>query len=201
MPLNLDEILQCEERLQAEIAERECLLAAVTVLRGYAEKGRSLVGVELGAFSKALLSTDKAKTLLLDDAAAEKPAEAAPPPPPGLPRPKPYVNPELAQLVGQNGRRHGSDTVVVRWAIERMTEDFTLNDIARLLKREGSPMQNAQISVVLTRLKRRGEIHEIRRGGGRTGALFAKPVVAGTDPNKSGGQTSGIEIAPEPVAA
>ena len=54
-------------------------------------------------------------------------------------------------------------------------EDYTLTDIAALLRREGYPMGSAEISVVLTRLKGRGEIEEIRRGGGRTPAVFRKP--------------------------
>jgi hypothetical protein len=48
-----------------------------------------------------------------------------------------------------------------------MTDDYTVGDIAALLKREGYRMPSAHVSVVLTRLKRRGEIEEISAGRGR----------------------------------
>ncbi|MDQ6624930.1 MAG: hypothetical protein M3Y69_02135 [Verrucomicrobiota bacterium] len=178
MTTTLDEILQCEDRLHAEIAERECLLAAVNVLKGYAEKGRSLRGLELGALGKALLTTDGTKTLLLA-APAEKPADVAPPPP-ALPRPKPYRHPELEKLCPPN--LHGRDTMAVRWAIERMTGDFTLIDIAKLLKTEGQPMGNPKISVVLTRMQRHGHIQVIEYGRGPVPTVFRNPNVTDETP-------------------
>jgi hypothetical protein len=200
MSITLDQLLQCEDRLHAEIAQRECLLAAVDVLKGYAEKGNTLRAVELGALGKALLGEAMPGTLLLEET-AEKPIEPAPAPvAPALPRPKPYMHPELEALYHGSGL-HGRDTLKVSWAVRRMTEDFTLNDIATLLKREGAPMYNAKISVVLTRLKTRGEIQEIRRGGGRTAALFAKPAVPVAPADGAAAETSSTEPPPEANAA
>src|SRR5665213_1730518 len=200
MSLTLDQLLRCEDRLNAGIAERECLLAAVNVLKGYAEEGNTLRAIELGALGKALLGEDTPGTLLLEGT-AEKATEPAPAPvAPALPRPKPYMHPEIEALYHGRGL-HGRDTLTVSWAIRRMTEDFTLNDIATLLKREGAPMRNAKISVVLTRLKKRGEIQEIRRGGGRTAALFAGPVVPIAPADGAAAETSSIGTPPEATAA
>ena len=63
----------------------------------------------------------------------------------------------------------------VKWAIQRMTDDYSLRDIAALLEREGRPMGGSEISVVLTRMKCRGEIQEITRGHGPIPAVFRKP--------------------------
>jgi hypothetical protein len=167
MQLTLHEILECEQRLQAEIAEREYLLAAVKVLKGYAEKGKSLHGVELGAFGKALLTNHRDALLL--DVAPQPAAEAlAQPAAPELPPPKPYVHPELENV----GHHHGRDTAVVQWAINRMTSDFTLHDVAKLLKQEGAPLKNAQISVVLTRFHSQGRIQVIKLGRGPVPSVF-----------------------------
>ncbi len=56
-----------------------------------------------------------------------------------------------------------------------MTDDYSLRDIAALLEREGAPIDSPEISVVLTRLKARGEIEEIRPSAGPHPALFRKP--------------------------
>jgi hypothetical protein len=166
MPLTLDKILQCEERLQAEIAERECLLAAVKVMRSYAEKGKSLKALEVGALGQALLAPAAANTLTVVSVAQE-PAKPAP----ALPQPKRYIHPDLEKLrLG-----HGGDTAVVNWAIGGMTADFTLHDVSKLLKREGCPMRNPRISVVLTRFQRHGRIHVIERGRGPIPQRFRQP--------------------------
>jgi hypothetical protein len=173
MTITFDELTQCEERLQAEIAERECLLAAVKVLRGYAEKGKSLKGLALGAVGEALLAPRTPKTLTLEAPEENPPQVAAPAPVPTLPPPKPYRHPELEKLCA--GPRHGMGTAIVRWAIDRMTTDFTLHDIGRLLEREGRRMGNAEISVVLTRLQRLQGLEVIRYGRGPNPTLFRTP--------------------------
>lgn len=66
----------------------------------------------------------------------------------------------------------------MRWATRRMTADYTLRDLGTLLRQEGYFLTSAEISVVLTRLKGRGEIEEIKPGQGRTPAVFRKPTVA-----------------------
>ncbi len=130
--------------------------------------------IELGLFGKALLNGDTTKTLLLESAVAEKAVVTAPRPP-ALPPPERYIHPELKQRCGGSRTRHGTDTTVVGWAIERMTGDFTLNDIAKLLKQEGWPLFNAKISVVLTRLQRQGRIQVIQNGRGPVPSVFRNP--------------------------
>lgn len=168
MTLTIDEVLRCEERLQTEIVERECVLAAIKVLKEHAHKGRCLTGLDSGVLGLILQGSPTTKTLLLE----AKTDSAVPEPAPALPRPKPNIHPELEPF---SHGRYGTDTKVVSWAIGRMTEDFTLKDISKLLKREGSPMHNAAISVVLTRLKRNGRIHEIKCGKGPVPSVFRTP--------------------------
>jgi hypothetical protein len=55
-----------------------------------------------------------------------------------------------------------------------------LRDIAALLEREGSEIKSSEISVVLTRMKRRGKIKEIKSGHGPIPAVYLKPE--GTTP-------------------
>lgn len=159
--------MEYEETLQAEIVERECILAAVKVLRGHAENGRTLKTLDFGVLGSAL-RLGPAKTLLLESPAAE--AASAPP---KLPPVKPYMHPDLAPLWG----RHGGNTAIVRWAIQRMTADYSLTNIQRLLKSQGAPLRNAEISVVLTRLKSTQQIEEIAFGRGPKGSVFRKPDV------------------------
>ena len=83
-----------------------------------------------------------------------------------------YVHPELVAF--QSGC-HGQDTELVRWAIRHITDDYSLHDISALLKQEGSPLASPKISVVLTRLRSRGEIEEIKRSAGPKPAIFRKP--------------------------
>ena len=64
--------------------------------------------------------------------------------------------------------------MAIRWAIEQLTGDYTLQDIQALLTREGRRVKSAEISVVLSRLKSRGKITEIRCGIGRKPSIFRK---------------------------
>ena len=83
-----------------------------------------------------------------------------------------FVHPELN---GGQFSGHGSTAGLVRWAVERMTSDFSLNDVDATLKREGAPRSRPEISVVLTRLKRRGEIEEIQPAAGPYPAVYRNP--------------------------
>jgi hypothetical protein len=196
MPLTLDEIVEHEERLRLEIVERECLLAAFKVLHGYAANGQSPKSMELSSLASALVSPSAPPAPLTEVTAEPVPAAA----PATLPAPapyKPYVNPELIAL----GAQRRSDGLMVKWAIQRMTDDYTLRDIVALLEREGLNMPAAQISVVLTRLKSRGEIEEIKRGGGRRPAVFRKPESAPPPETNSTEQTGSAEPTTELVSA
>jgi hypothetical protein len=75
--------------------------------------------------------------------------------------------------------------MAVQWAIDRLTGDYTLKDIYALLTREGYHIRSAEISVILSRLKTRGKIAEIRCGNGRTPSIFRKPQLA-TDEQTEG---------------
>ncbi|MGI9086532.1 MAG: hypothetical protein ACR2HH_02135 [Chthoniobacterales bacterium] len=138
MPLTLDEIVEHKDRLHREIVERECLLAAFDVMHQYVTSGRAPKSMELGGLFSGLLPSHLNGEL----------KELAAPAPVSPPRPAPprYVNPELKMLM----RGHDGDTRLVRWAIERMTDDYSLLDLAALLGREGRPLKNA---LVLTRLR------------------------------------------------
>jgi hypothetical protein len=171
MSLTLDEIVTHQDRLRREIVERECLLAAFNVLHGYVASGNGPTTIELGSLVSAL---GNSAPLALPSAgsSAELNDAAAPVAPPRPPAPRPYIHPELEKI----SRYYGGDTLIVQWAIRRMTSDYTLTDIQALLKREGYPLNGPKISVVLTRLKRRGEIEEIRCSSGPKPALFGKPA-------------------------
>lgn len=161
MSLTLDEIVEHEERLRREIVERECLLAAFKILRGYAANGQGPKSMELGSLVSALLpSTSDVSSKGL----------GAPPPPPPAPVTR-YMHPELRAI----GTGYGNNGPIVWWAIQRMTHDYSLRDIAALLEREGSWIKSSEISVVLTRFKRRGKIKEIERGHGPIPAVYRKP--------------------------
>jgi hypothetical protein len=84
-----------------------------------------------------------------------------------------YQSPErppLPAFLTENS--HGSIGRRVAWAIGNMTEDYTLRDIEAFLKRQGVGTSTDAISVVLTRLKGRGDIEEVCRGGGRKAAVY-----------------------------
>jgi hypothetical protein len=186
MPLTLDEVLQYQERLQAEIVERECLLASLKILQKYAVNGETPRSVDLSRLTSVLPSS----TLLLGASAEQLPAPPNPPPPPGPPKPyvKPYIHPELEVLSNNN-------VGVVRWAIQRMTHDYSLIDIRKLLDREGHWIKGAQISVVLTRMKRQGEIEEIECGRGPVPSTFRAPESASFPQAEPADLTGGVEPA------
>ena len=170
MIITLDEIQERKEQLRQEILERECLLAALEVLHKHATASRGSKTIDIGALVPALLANQEpvspARQLTLLESA---PVELPPPSPPVR-----YVHPDLEKL----GSWHGSNTMAVQWAIDRLTGDYTLQDIQALLTKEGRLMQSAEISVVLSRLKKRGKIAEIRCGNGRKPSIFRKPQLA-----------------------
>ena len=171
MCLTLEEIISHRDRLRREIVERQCLLAAFDVLHGYMAGGESRNSVELGSLVSTLA------TALPDSPLSERIAALPQAAPMALPRPAPeppYVHPELNVLF-EGG---ASNVQFVRWAMARMTEDFSLKDIKALLTREGYPMPGAQISVVLTRMRNGGEIEQIARSHGPIPARFRKPPSA-----------------------
>jgi hypothetical protein len=187
MSLTLDEILEHEERLRREIMERECLLAAFKVLHGYVANGHGPKSLELGSFFLALGPSTPAIAL------QESTTELPPPPTPV----RPYIHPELEAFTGRM-RNYGQ---IVAWAIKRMTDDFSIRDIAALLEREGYPLKSPDISVVITRLKSRGEIEEIKRGRGPIPAVFRKPETATPPTSESDDPMGDAEPTTASVAA
>jgi hypothetical protein len=191
MPLTLDEIVDHEERLRREIVERECLLAAFKVLHGYAANGQGPKLLELGSLVSALAPSTpqnplEERTASLPPAPAALPAVAPVPP---------YMHPELHAI----GNRFGSNSKIVWWAIQRMTEDYSLHDIAALLEGEGRPMRSSEISVVLTRLKSRGEIEEVKRSSGPIPAVYRKPESVTPPETNSTEQTDAEQATTEPA--
>ena len=161
MTITLEQITSHKERLQREVVERECVIAGLNVLQTFVQNQPGKKPIELGSFVSALATPIEHSLKELTDAtlAAGHPEPAEPP----------YMHPEL-RAIGRE--RHGSTSEAVRWTIQRMTEDFSLHDIAALLKREGFPIRTSEISVVLTRLRIRGEIAELQRGRGPKPAIF-----------------------------
>src|SRR5204863_8129597 len=88
----------------------------------------------------------------------------------------------------------------VWWAIQQMTEDYSLRDIDALLEREGSAMRSAEISVVLTRMKKRGQIEEIKWGRGRRGSVYRKPASAAAPEAETINLSGGTESTTAPAA-
>jgi hypothetical protein len=183
MPLTLDEIVEHEERLRQEIVERECLLAAFKVLHGYAANGQSPKSMELGSLVSALAPAAPAIPL---QEPAGTPVLDPMNPPASAPVTR-YIHPDLAVF----GSQSGSNGKIVSWAIQRMTEDYSLRDIAALLEREGRPMRSSEISVVLTRLKSRGGIEEVKPGSGPIPAVYRKPENATSPETETADQTDG----------
>lgn len=173
MTLTSDEIQSRKDQLRQEILERECLLAALEVLHKHATGARGSRTIDVGALLPALLGHAAEPAPAREITLVETPAPTLPPPPP----PKPYVHPELEALRNS----HGQNTRFVQWAIDRLTGDYTLADIQALLKKEGRPITGAEISVVLSRLKKRREIIEIHCGIGRKPSIFRKPPPAEAD--------------------
>lgn len=155
--------MQHEERMRREIVERECVLAAFNVLRGYFMNGQGSKSIELTSLALALVR-EPSHLPLEERTAPASPAIQT------EHSPTRYVHPELRAL----NEQHAGKGEIVSWAIRRMTDDYSVGDITALLNREGYVITSAEISVVLTRLKKRGEIEELRRGKGRKAALFRK---------------------------
>ena len=134
MPLTLDEITEHENRAHREIAERECLLAALKVLRGYTAPGAAPAPMEAPLLLSGLIPfTSEAawKELRASPPAELAPAPSAPAepaPPAQLPQPPRYIHPDLAAI----GSGHGSINQAVVWAIQRMTDDYTARDLDEL---------------------------------------------------------------------
>jgi hypothetical protein len=153
MPLTLQEISGLEQNLRQEIAAKQRLLGAYETFR--IEMGSG------GTFPPATLATSAPPPV----------GEPGQPITPPVAQPPRYINPELEEWK----RHHLGNGGLVRWAIQRMTRDYCGRDLAELLREEGEYLTPAEVSVVLTRLKKRGEIQEIRPGTGRTGAIFRRP--------------------------
>ena len=170
MTITLEEIQERKEQLRQEILERECLLAALEVLLKHATTSRGSKTIDFGALFPALLANPEAASSARQFTLLESAPVALPPPPPA----EPYIHPELKGF----GSRHGRNTMAVQWAIYRLTGDYTLKDIHTLLQREGYHIRSAEISVILSRLKKRGKIVEIRCGYGRKPSIFRKPQLA-----------------------
>jgi len=156
MPPTIDEILVQEQRLKQEIADKQILLSALQILRSQIGKGD---GSSAAPSTEVAASTPKASLEVASAPATSPPAPAR------------HVHPELAAIYAQSGG-YGE---IVAWAIKQMTADYSVGDIASLLRREACNISGAQISVVISRLKKHGEIEEIRRGRGRGGSIFRKP--------------------------
>ena len=193
MPLTLDEIIAHEDRLQREIVERECLLAAFKILHGYAANGQGPKSMELGSLVSALVSSTS-------DVSSRELGAPPPPAPAESPAQAPvtrYVHPELRPMIHQ----YGNNGKIVSWAIQRMTGDYSLRDIAALLEREGSEIKSSEISVVLTRLKRRGKIKEIESGRGPIPAVYLKPDGTTPPETETTDPIHAAESIAEPTAA
>jgi hypothetical protein len=196
-----DEIATQRARLREEIMERECLLTALDALEKYLASGHAPHSMRLGNLVSALLPSRSA--VKLKELPSSPPALAAPaalPPPPPVER---YVHPELTD---SQFSRHGNIAALVRWAVERMTSDFSLNDVDAMLKREGKPTSRPAISVVLTRLKRREEIEEIQPAAGPYPAVYRNPNPADeaqpdlTDQREGSSTGSGCERSVDEMA-
>jgi hypothetical protein len=168
VPLTIEEITQREEGLSREIGLMQRLLDAYTAVRADMEHGpiQPALAANLSAPVSAGNPTpgNSAATLLLANASL----------PAAVPPASRTMNPELEALSTSYG---GTGRVVSR-AIERLNGEFTLRDIAAVLARENWTTRGAEISVVLSRLKRRGEIEEIQFGCGRRPTVYRKRASA-----------------------
>ena len=176
MPLTLEEITVHEKRARREIAERECLLAALKVMRTYTAGGDTRASAEPDRLVAALASftpSVECRELAAPPPAVEPAPPAAAPSPPPRPAPKPrYMHPELEAI----GSGHGRNRSVVKWAIDRMTDDYTVRDLDALLTREGRPLRTECISLILALLKNAGEIEQLKRSSGPVPALYRTPT-------------------------
>jgi hypothetical protein len=173
MTITLEQITAHKERLQREVVERECIIAGLNVLQTFVQSQPAKKPMEFGSFVSVLApaAIDLPLMELTETTAPEAEAVPAPVAPP----PQAYMHPELRALAQVS---HGTNSRLVSWAIERMTDDYSLSDLAALLKREGHPLAGPQLSVVLSRLKRRGEIQEVKPAAGPYPAIYRKPESA-----------------------
>jgi hypothetical protein len=155
-----------EARLRTEMANIQRLLDAYAVFRS-----------QIGNVAAA---PGPPATLPITAEATASPSP--PPPPPAYVPPPRYIHPELKTMSGS----YNSKGAYVEWAIRRMTDNFCLRDIQALLEREGIDLSSPDISCVLTRMKTRGQITEIKPGAGRTPAIFRGPEnAANPRPNQT----------------
>jgi hypothetical protein len=187
MNLTKNDITTVRTRLRQEITERECLLAAVELFEKYATSGLAPDSINLGGLLSTLVPGQPTIEIKELKECTPAPAPAALPP---VPPPERYVHPELKH---GNFAGHGAHANLVRWAIARMTHDYSLHDILALLKREGRGLRAPEVSVVLTRMKARGEIEEIRRSAGPHPALFRKPESAASPTDASVGAVTNTD--------
>jgi hypothetical protein len=166
MKINRDEIATLCTRLREEIMERECLLAAVQLFEKYAASGHAPSTIDLGGLLSTPVSGRPTIELEKLPASPPPPAPAALPPPPPVER---YLHPELKAM------SYRSNAALVRWAIGRMTADYSSHDIAAMLEREGEALPISSISTVLYRMKIGREIEEIQRGEGPHPAIMRCP--------------------------
>jgi hypothetical protein len=180
MKVTLDQIIEGEERLEREILERQCLVAAAKVLRAHLKGKPGSTLVELGmlgslvAVPTAMALPEKPIELLMDASA----------PLPAPPRAERYVHPELKAI----GTRFGCTSEAVYWAVRHMTEDYTVRDILALLRGAGFQITSAQASTVLIRMKARREIEQIESRHGSP-SIFRKPETVQLPENEPGALT------------
>ena len=157
MPMTLDEITAREDALLDQIAECKRLLAAYQLIRADCERSVA-----------AAAPAPEAPQVELAPVAV-----AGPPVPSSAAVPAPAVNLHLLAL----SRGWAGTGRAVSWVLRQMTGDFTVHDVAAVLRNEGCPIPLPKLSVVLNRMKIEREITEIRRGQGRTPTLFrAEPA-------------------------
>jgi len=160
--MTLEEITVREAELREQIAERQQLLAAYQLIRADRDKS---VARHAGGVGR-----DESERPTNAQAAAPS-VEATPPVP---------VTPEVNLQALSKG--YGGGIRAVTWAIRQMTTDFTVRDIAAVLRQAECPMGVEKVSVVLNRMKRDGKIIEVTKGRGRAPSLFRATPLVTTSP-------------------
>jgi hypothetical protein len=82
-----------------------------------------------------------------------------------------FPGPERETLAG---KAYGTNTKMVKWAISKMTDDYTIRDLHNYLRTHGHECGINPIATVLNRLKKNGEIKERVPGRGRRATLFKR---------------------------